>query len=707
LKLFKPVFLTLLFFLSQIILAQEEKHENADTLEYGMDEVTVVGTRTKEKIIDIPYSVFSVEKKELKFGKKVSAKDVLADVPGMFLQNRYGNQDLRISIRGFGTRSNTGIRGVRILQDGIPESEPDGETVLDAIDLTSLGGVEVVKGNLSSLYANAPGGVINFKTDYLFPEDYVTSSNQFGKFGFHQNGFKVGLKNNYNRFFLSYYYRNLEGYRRHSEEYQHLVNSIYEGYLGTRSSITILGNYVDGFSRQPGSLTKEEFDSDPFQANQLAESLDFRRITKKGRVAVKYRTGFGAPNENEVEITGYGGVKELTKVDNEFYSLSTRYSLGALIRYANRGTIFNKKNIITGGMDYAYQSGPVNQFENIAGNRGIEVKRAFDDGVSNIGFYFLDHLNLLPEKLDLFVSSRYDISFYQRDILIPYGAKDYSRVYSGFTPKIGLNFKLFSDIALYTSYGLSYDFPALSELENNSLSSNPSYSLNPDIEPQKSNNFELGIKGSIKNYGSEIMEKVFFDITFFYYKITDEIVPFIINQKTFFRNAAKTTRVGLETGIKTEPFEHVEMTVNYTYTNFKYDNYVTLNYSGSEEPISIDYSNKYEPSVPKHIVNFILNYEFELADDFSALLLWDCDYISEMYVNDANTEKSAGYFYCNAMAGLAFNTEKIGSILFFGAGNIFDKRYAGFININDYYGRYYETGEPRNIYGGINFSYRF
>ena len=116
----------LFLLLSSIIFAQEEKHEGADTLGYGMDEVTVVGTRTREKIIDIPYSVFSVEKKELKFGKKVSAKDVLADVPGMFIQNRYGNQDLRISIRGFGTRSNTGIRGVRILQDGIPESEPDG-----------------------------------------------------------------------------------------------------------------------------------------------------------------------------------------------------------------------------------------------------------------------------------------------------------------------------------------------------------------------------------------------------------------------------------------------------------------------------------------------------------------------------------------------------------------------------------------------------
>ena len=98
---------SILMILSFDLFAQEDGIEKvkSDTLEYGMDEISIVGTRTKEKIIDIPYSVFSVDKKELKYGKKVSARDVLVDVPGLFLQNMYGNHDVRISIRGFGTRS--------------------------------------------------------------------------------------------------------------------------------------------------------------------------------------------------------------------------------------------------------------------------------------------------------------------------------------------------------------------------------------------------------------------------------------------------------------------------------------------------------------------------------------------------------------------------------------------------------------------------
>ncbi|HSD62171.1 MAG TPA: TonB-dependent receptor, partial [Ignavibacteriaceae bacterium] len=576
------------------------KTEASDTLQYGLKEITVVGTRAKEKIIDIPYSVFSVDKKELAYGKKVSARNVLADVPGLFLQSRYGGQDLRVSIRGFGNRSNTGVRGIRILQDGIPESEPDGETVIDAIDFTSLGGVEVVKGNLSSLYANAPGGVVDFKTDYHFSQNYSATYNQVGKFGFRQNGFKVGLKNSDNRFFLSYYYRNLDGYRKHSQEYQHLVNAVYEGYLGTRTSITLLGNYVDGFSRLPGPLTLNEYKLDPYMASPIAISQDFRKITKKGRLAVKYLTGFGGVEENEVEISAYGGVKEFTKVDNLSYALSTRYSLGTLTRYTNRGHILNLNNVFTTGFDFAFQTGPLNSFENIAGNRGTTVENSFDASVSSVGFYFLNHLDLFEGRLGVFLSGRYDISSFKRDIYIPFGKTDSSRVFTGFTPKLGLNFKLFDDVALYTSYGLSYDFPALSELDNNLTTSNLSYTLNPDLNPQKSQNFEFGVKGNILRPNADFMQRVVFDITYFHYLIAEEIVPYVINEQIYFKNAAKTRRDGLEIGLQTKPFDDTEVTVNYTITNFKYTSYKTVNPTTTGDT-AVNYSGNFEPSVPEQI----------------------------------------------------------------------------------------------------------
>ncbi|MEI7483813.1 MAG: TonB-dependent receptor [Ignavibacteriota bacterium] len=697
--------LCLLFILliTTISYAQEEER---DSMKYETEELVITGTRTLEKIIDIPFSVFRVDKKELMFGKKVSAKNVLADVPGLFLQSRYGNKDIRVTIRGYGTRSNTGVRGVKILQDGIPESEPDGETVVDAIDFTSLGGVEVVKGNLSSIYGNSPGGVVNFLTDIYFPDNYFTSNNQYGSYGFLQNGGKVGVKTNDYRFFMSYNYRNLKGFRDHSSEYGHLVNSVFEGYLGNKSSITVLSNYVRGINRIPGALTREQFDQNPMQARDIAISQDFRNESKKGRLAVKFKTTFGKNDANELEITGYGGMKDFMKTDDEFYTISTRNSIGSFVRFTNRAKVKDRNNMVTVGMDFSTQSGPRTVYDNINGNKGLTVVDQFEDLQSSIGFYLEDQFEIIKNKSNLFFSSRYDRVSLSKNSLQFHGYTDTSRIFDNFTPKLGLNYKLTPYIALYTSYGIGVDIPAVSELDNNYTTSNTKYTLNPDLKPQNSQNFELGIKGNILNRNSEFMRKIKFEATFFDYVVRNEIVPFTINQNTFFRNATRTNRLGVEVGFMCEPFEGIELVTNYTLTNFKYEDYSAV-IQGPSGNTTENYNGNYVPSIPRHILNLIFNYEFEISDKVNGLLQWDCDYLTSMYVNDNNSESTPSYFYGNVMGGINFTVGKFNTVFYAGINNIFDKRYVGYVNINDFYGRYYETGEPRSIYSGLNVSYKF
>lgn len=697
-------FLFILFLAISSLAISQEKEK--DSTKYETEEMVITGTRTLEKIIDIPYSVFRVDPKELQFGKKVSAKNVLADVPGLFLQSRYGNKEIRVTIRGYGTRSNSGVRGVKILQDGIPESEPDGETVIDAVDFTSLGGVEVVKGNLSSIYGNSPGGVVNFLSDIYFPNNFIKTNNQFGEYGLRQNGLKYGIKTNDYRFFMGYFYRNLDGYRKHNAEYQNLLNSIFEGYIGNKSTISILGNYVRSFDRTPGALTKEQFNSDPFQAYDLAVAKDFRNESKKGRLAVRFKTMFGRANSNEVEITGYGGVKEFIKTDDVNYMISNRNSVGSLLRFTNRSNLWDRNNVFTVGMDFAYQSGPRTFFDNVAGKRGPNVNDEFEDLQSNMGFYLENQFEVVKSKSNIIFSARYDRVGLSKNSLQYTGYTDTSRVFESVTPKLGINYKLTPNIALYTSYAIGVDIPTVSELDNNYFSSNIKYTLNPDLKPQKSQNFEFGIKGNIKNKKSEFMRKLRFEATFFDYIIRDELVPFTINQNTFFRNAIKTNRVGLEFGFMCEPVEGIELVTNYTYTNFKYKDYRAVIQGPSGNYLE-EYSENYVPSIPQHILNFILNFEFEISETFTGLLQWDCDYLSRMYVNDLNTESAPQFFYGNVMGGINFSVGSLNTILFIGANNIFDKRYVGYININDYFGRYYETGEPRAIYSGLNVSYKF
>ncbi len=715
------LFFTLIY--SSPILSQEdedeeeyeEKKELTDTTKKkvtALEEIVITGTRTEKMIIDIPYSVFRVDKKEFVYGRDLNAKDILQDVPGLFIQTRYGSE-VRISIRGFGTRSNTGVRGIRILQDGIPESEPDGETTMDAVDYTSLGGVEVVKGNQSSLYPNSPGGVVNFLSDLNFTKSYVRLVSMVGEYKLSQGGVRLGLVGDNSRFFLSQTYKNYVGYRPHGAEYSHLINANYVTYPNTRTSVAILGNYVRGLVRFPGGLTAEEYNTDPFQPYFQNVASDIRRETQKGRLAIKYKTSWGKLNENEFEVIGFGAVKDLQFTTNTLYNIKYKYVLGSTIRYTSRHPLFKRDNEFTAGADYNYVTGPLSAYTNLGGVKGDELQAQNTETQSNYGFFFENQVNITKGKLYFLVSGRYDkLIFTNNDELL--GFRNSTRDFDRFTPKFALNYKLTPTVSAYTSFGFGFDSPSATELENYPYSSNNGLTtLNPDIKPQTSKNFEIGIKGNVFNRGSKFMKKALFEFTFFNTKVEDEIIPFIVSDRVYFRNAAQTNRIGFESGMKVEPIERMDVIVNYTYTNFKYDKYISRSYDAIGNPVDVDYSSNRVPAVPQHLVNFIVEGEPEIAKHLEALLIFDCDYATRMFVDDQNTESTSPYFFANLMAGINYTKDKFNVILSTGVKNLFDRRYVGFININanpefpQNQRRYFEPGEPRNYYVTLNMSYKF
>jgi len=124
-------------------------------------------TRVEKNILDIPGSITNINKNKLQLGtEQLGLDESLNHVPGTFFQNRYNfAQDLRVSIRGFGSRSNFGIRGIKIIVDGIPETLADGQGSVDGIDIGSINKINVIRGPTSSLYGNASGGAIVIETE--------------------------------------------------------------------------------------------------------------------------------------------------------------------------------------------------------------------------------------------------------------------------------------------------------------------------------------------------------------------------------------------------------------------------------------------------------------------------------------------------------------------------------------------------------------
>ncbi len=675
-----------------------------DTLEYELDDVVVTGSRVNKKIIDIPYPVVRIDNSLFQYDRKVGVFDVLPSIPGMFLQSRYGNHDVRISIRGFGSRSNSGIRGVRILLDDIPESEPDGQTRIEAIDFNSIGRIEIVKGNSSSLYTNAPGGVVNFINDVDFPRSFAVQFNQFGSFDLRRNGFKTGVRTDKYGFLATYSYQNYEGYREHNNEYWHIFNTVLEVHPGDNTSLKILGYFVDGLIKLPGSLTKEEFEEDPFQPDQRQVDRDSKRISTKGRLGVRFNTKFGSSLNNEIEVTAYGTMKFFHR-PSRLYKIINRNGLGLTVRYSNRSNILGMQNELAIGTDIFLQPARIEFYDNINGQKGDQLLQLLDEGINNTGFYVSDNFELLTDRMFVLLSGRYDyVSYNITEETLP--SRTDERTFNAFTPKIALNYKITPHIAVYTSFGLSFDSPAKNELDP----FDPAELYNQELQAQESKNFELGIKGNIISYDAQFFRSILFEATFFNIKIDNEIVPFEVLGDVFFRNAAETNRMGLELGTQLEVVEGLQFIFSYTYSNFNYDSYfaktIEFDSTGFVESEQ-DFSGNIVPSVPENNIFMSLAYTYPFAINLNGFIKISYMGISGLWVDDANSDKTDAYNLLNSVLGFDMKFGNFNLLVSAGVNNIFDLVYVGFTNTNSADKRFYEAGAPRNYFASLNLGYTF
>ncbi len=679
----------------------------ADSLHYTLDEVVITGTRSYKKLIDIPYAVQRIDNRSYRFNRTIGVNHVMGAIPGLFLQSRYGNHDVRISIRGFGSRSNSGIRGVRILLDGIPESEPDGQTRIEAIDFNSIGTIEIVKGNASSLYTNAPGGVINFINDITFPKSFVVNFNEFGSYNLRRNGFKAGIRNNDYTFLLSYGYHNYRGYRAHGEDYWHIINTVLEAKPNPNSQLQVLGYFVDGRIRLPGSLTREQFDTDPFQANSRDADRDSKRLSKKGRVGLRFNSAWGSNRENEIELTTYGTIKYFERASGSFRVIN-RFGLGATARYIRKYSLGERRNELSIGTDWQFQDGPIEFYQNIAGQRGDDLDQLQNKSIGNVGVYFQHTFNVLPNRMDFLFTGRYEKVNHDLDDQL-FAVRNASRRFEAFTPKIALNYKLNPHVALYGSAGRSFESPAANELDNFPISSDPFVLLNPDLKPQKSTHYELGLKGNLLYRGTTFFNNIYFEVTAFHNSIRDEIVPFELFGEVFFRNSAKTRRNGIEVGANIELLPGVRWETAYTGSDFSYDNYTTLTGEFNEQgdPVEADFSGNRVPSVPSHHLFSSLSYEHHFNRQLTGFGKVSYRSVSAMYVDDANSDQAESYRLLDVTSGMDIKLGEFNLLLAAGVNNIFDRTHAAFVNINSLRGEFFELGEPRNYYASIRLGYTF
>lgn len=558
--------------LPYVVLAQTRPPRDTATALPGM---TVTATRSPAAIIATPLAVSKITAPELRAVSGFGVDEVLSRVPGVIAQSRYGTSDVRLMIRGYGSRgagdrSNSGTsRGVRVLIDGFPETEPDGRTALDQLDLATAEAVEVIRSNVSSLYGNAAGGVVNVITAPSALNPIYEAQPILGSFGLARYATRVStpVANGSGVVYANFTNTSFEGWREHSSSRRALVNGGAEGRVGDRTQIGFHLTATNNLMHIPGPLTQAQVDADPDQANPTYLTRNERRYNRIGRLGVTVQHDLDASTS----------LSSMLFVNPKYLQRSERNTFRDFTRYHVGGNLLGRKSFATGashhqftlGIDEAYQDGAI-LFYTLSPEtkRGTTLTDNKGEGANNFGAFIQDEFRV-SERLGLLLGARYDKVVYNYRSFLPNPpVRSDSRKFARVTPKVGVNWMLNSTQSLYANVGGGIEVPAGNETDPTPGA--PPALLNPLLDPIRSTSIEIGAK-SRPNTGDRSVT-LGYDVAVYNIDVTNEIVPY--NGGRYYLTAASAQRRGVELGLDAQTRAGFFATAAVTLSDNTYDEYV-------------------------------------------------------------------------------------------------------------------------------------
>ncbi len=675
--------------------------------------ITVTATRQMMSIFAVPLAVTQVKRSDL-FGTTAYGLDEpLALVPGVVAQSRYGNQDVRIAIRGYGARgagdrSNAGTtRGIRVLLDGFPETEPDGRTSFDGIDLAAAQAVEVVRSNASAVWGNAAGGIVSISTlpDAAAPRLALTPL--FGSFGLRRysatTGISLGAEG---RLGASFVRSDADGWRAHSASQRSLLNISMLAPVTDRTRIGVYAVGSDNTFRIPGPLTAAQVASDPRQANATYFARDERR---ENRIA---RLGLTLEHQatERVGMTGllYLNPKSLQRSERGTFRDFTRYHVGGsgTVRIATplgkmaRGTLL-------AGADYALQDGAI-LFYSLTpqGARGDTLRDNKAEGARNTGVFVTEELAFgTADRWSLAIGARYDdITYDYRSYITP--ALNARRSFTGVTPKVGVTYRLTPQHSVYASLGGGIEVPAGNETDPaGTFGQDTVTAINPLLSPIRSITYEIGTKRLWSLGDASLIREVSYDVALYQTAVTDEIVPY--RGGRFYFTAGRVRRRGAEFGTRVAARAGVVMQAALTWTDHRYTRYLVDSVHYGRPGSFADYSGNRVVGVPSFTGAFALDVAPAAVQPLRVRFVVES--MSSFFTDDANQVKVPSYRFANLTLGTDHPVDLgngVGMNAFLTIHNLFDRRYiaSAFLNPDVVAGEpvAFEPGLPRNVVVGVS-----
>lgn len=696
------------------LAAQEPAPARKDTA-YVLPGISVTSARHGAIPSRVPFALSRIERSGWQGLRSFGLDEALSRVPGVLAQSRYGTSDIRLVIRGFGARgagdrSNAGTtRGIRVLLDGFPETEPDGRTAFDNIDLAAASGIEVIRSNVSSLYGNAAGGVVNVSTLRDFDSAFGEAQLETGSYGLFRLVASAGAPVGSGRASGTIVRTDFDGWRAHSNAERTLANVVVAGDLDER---TELGVYLVGSSNQfriPGPLTQAQVDADPSQANAIYNSRDERRFNRVGRLGARLEHEMGGAGR--ITASSYIMPKFLQRSERGTFRDFTRYHVGGNAVYSNAGNLGPRlRGNVMAGVDEAYQDGAI-LFYSLTpqGTRGTEIRDNRREGANNLGVFA--QAGLEPgERWAVTLGARYDrVTYYTQSFINP--ALDASKVFDRVTPKAAVNFLVGPGHSFYANLGGGVEVPAGNETDPASTFGQPDpvTGLNPLLDAITSTTFEVGTKRALAP-SAGAFESLSYDAAVYHTRVKNDIVPY--RGGRFYLTAGKTNRTGVEASLTARTRSGVSLTGAFTWAKNTYAEYVVDSIHYDLPPGHLaDYSGNEMIGVPKVMYNVALAWAPPRLSGFRVQL--GIQGSGKYFADDANALSVPGYTLLSGTVALDQPVTLAGGLGVRGyltVNNLANRKFIGSAFLNpDIVGGVpvaFEPGMPRAVIVGVTLGWQ-
>ncbi len=663
------------------------------------DTVVITATRVAQPSLEVPASVDRIYADEIREGRaQVNLSESLGRVPGIVVQNRQNYaQDLQISSRGFGSRATFGVRGIRLIADGIPATMPDGQGQAATFALGSAERIEVLRGPFSALYGNAAGGVIAVDTQDPPPRPTVDGDVFFGSYGTWRAGVRLGGAAGSLGALLDVSRFETDGYRDHSAARRDHFNLKLKYPFTADTSLTLVGNQLrQPETQDPLGLTRAQFEQNPQQAIAQATTFNTRKTIYQEQLGgtLSHRIDRDSGVEAMVygghryveQFLGFAGTAPPATTSGGVVQLDRNYAGGAL-RYS-RG--FGNVRLSLGA-EYESMAERRRGFVNNNGVQG-QLRRDEDDEVASTDLYAQAEWRF-AERWSAHGGVRTSrVEFESKDHFIITGNPDDSgsRDYSATTPVAGLLYRYSTNLSLYGSLGRGFETPTFAELAHQNP---PASGLNFALEASRSRHAQTGVKAIVPG-----MARV--NAAIFAIETKDEIVVDTnAGGRTTFKNAGRTERYGVEIGADTVAPGPFGAQFAYTWLDATFKEGFTSTVQGNT--VTVPPGNAL-PGIPKSQAYAQVRYRQPRYYTYLEGL-----YRSRVPVNDANSEFADAYAVFNLVGGLVQQGTGWRVSENVRLDNLTDRNYAGSVIVNEANGRFYEPSPRRSISGGIQASLQF